>query len=100
MENETEEIDMEPVAKELEKGMKVIVKQKKKARSTRIDTHRITGDEDLEDILSLISEDPKGEVIELDDLKADIKSRIKEIHAALKADVAALRSMRAVLRMI
>lgn len=91
---------MGPAARELEKGLKVITKQKKKARSLRIDTHRITGDEDLEDILNLIAEDPKGEVIELDDLKEDMKSRIKEIHSALKADVAALRSMRAVLRMI
>jgi len=100
MENETEEIDMEPAAKELEKGLKVIIKQKKKARSLRIDTHRITGDEDLEDILNLIDEDPKGQVIAPDDLKEDIKSRIREIHSALKADVTALRTMRAVLRTI
>jgi len=85
---------------ELLRGLKTIKNQKKKAKSLEIDTYRITSDEDLEDILNILKDKKENKEIDPKELKKDIRLRVEEIRLATKTDMAAVRTMRKILRMI
>lgn len=100
MENTYDERKIESAIEMLERGLMIIEKQKEKARSLEIDTHRVSADDDLEDVLYILESTLADGDIDPDAVREDILSRMKEIHIGLKSEMAVLRSLRLVLKII